>query len=247
MSTHLNTVKCPFVGQTFHVSSFAFHISRTIQNGRSQLVTQCKMVQDGTSSHANQVSKQVKIECPISLSKQVVNVKMTILFAFFTCPSGPRWFYFMSDHSIKPLHIFISFCLYEYLSDTILYHLALSNQLGTSILNWYFKSRQSSKQKSKNRVPNFTFKTSCKHQNDDVFWMWIVCLCREDCQDFFPLYTGQKSWEFFVCILGETMTSWINFEIVWPLAWTIWGLSPICAQKIYNITVQHFLTNTLFK
>ena len=67
-------MKCPFVGQTFHVSSFAFHISRTIQNGRSQLVTQCKMVQDGTSSHANQVSKQVKIECPISLSKQVVNI-----------------------------------------------------------------------------------------------------------------------------------------------------------------------------
>ena len=112
---------------------------------------------------------------------------------------------------------------------------------------WYFKSRQSSKQTSKNRVPNFTFKTSCKHQNDDVFWMWIVCLCREDCQDFFPLYTGQKSWEFFVCILWETMTSWINFEIVWPLAWTSRGLSPICAQKIYNITVQHFLTNTLFK
>ena len=73
-------MKCPFVGQTFHVSSFAFHISRTIQNGRSQLVAQCKMVQDGTSSHANQVSKQVKIECPISLSKQVVNVKMTTCF-----------------------------------------------------------------------------------------------------------------------------------------------------------------------
>ena len=73
-------MKCPFVGQTFHVSSFAFHISRTIQNGRSQLVTQCKMVQDGTSSHANQVSKQVKIECPISLSKQVVNIKMTTCF-----------------------------------------------------------------------------------------------------------------------------------------------------------------------
>ena len=34
---------------------------------------------------------------------------------------------------------------------------------------WYFKSRQSSKQTSKNRVPNFTFKTSCKHQNDDMF------------------------------------------------------------------------------
>ena len=35
---------------------------------------------------------------------------------------------------------------------------------------------------------------------------------------FLPsLYTGQKSWQFFVCILGETMTSWILSEIVWPL------------------------------
>ena len=80
--SHLNTVKCPFVGQTFHVSSFAFHISRTIQNGRPVL---SYSMQDGTrrwytSSHANQVSKQVKIECPISLSKQVVNIKMTTCF-----------------------------------------------------------------------------------------------------------------------------------------------------------------------
>ena len=29
---------------------------------------------------------------------------------------------------------------------------------------------------------------------------------------------GQKSLQFFVCILGETMTSWINSEFKWPLA-----------------------------
>ena len=28
---------------------------------------------------------------------------------------------------------------------------------------------------------------------------------------------GQKSWQFFVRIFGETMTSWILSEIVWPL------------------------------
>ena len=29
----------------------------------------------------------------------------------------------------------------------------------------------------------------------------------KNCQDFCPQYTGQKSWQFFVRILGETMTS----------------------------------------
>ena len=29
----------------------------------------------------------------------------------------------------------------------------------------------------------------------------------KNCQDFCPHYTGQKSWQFFVRILGETMTS----------------------------------------
>ena len=29
----------------------------------------------------------------------------------------------------------------------------------------------------------------------------------KNCQDFCPHYTGQKSWQFFVHILGETMTS----------------------------------------
>ena len=30
-------------------------------------------------------------------------------------------------------------------------------------------------------------------------------------------YTVQNSWQFFVHILEETMTSWINSEIYWPL------------------------------
>ena len=29
----------------------------------------------------------------------------------------------------------------------------------------------------------------------------------KNCQDFCPHYTGQKFWQFFVRILGETMTS----------------------------------------
>ena len=39
----------------------------------------------------------------------------------------------------------------------------------------------------------------------------------KNCQDFCPHYTGQKSWQFFVCILGETITSKIHSEIFWPL------------------------------
>ena len=41
------------------------------------------------------------------------------------------------------------------------------------------------------------------------------------CKDFFPVLchtsTGQKSLQFLVYILGETMTSWIYSEIYWPL------------------------------
>ena len=40
----------------------------------------------------------------------------------------------------------------------------------------------------------------------------------KNCQDFCPHYTGQKSWQFFVCILEETMTSWIHSENNWPLS-----------------------------
>ena len=29
----------------------------------------------------------------------------------------------------------------------------------------------------------------------------------KNCQDFCPHYTGQKSWHFFIRVLGETMTS----------------------------------------
>ena len=39
----------------------------------------------------------------------------------------------------------------------------------------------------------------------------------KNCQDFCPHYTGQKSWQFFVRILGETMTSYIHSENNWPL------------------------------
>ena len=39
----------------------------------------------------------------------------------------------------------------------------------------------------------------------------------QKCQDFSPHYTGQKSWQFFVCILGEKTTSLIHSEINWPL------------------------------
>ena len=44
----------------------------------------------------------------------------------------------------------------------------------------------------------------------------------KNCQDFCPPYTGQKSWQFFICILGETMTSKIHSEIDWPLVVKIW-------------------------
>ena len=37
-------------------------------------------------------------------------------------------------------------------------------------------------------------------------------------QYFCPHYIGQKSWQFFVRTLGETMTSETHSEIVWPLA-----------------------------
>ena len=37
------------------------------------------------------------------------------------------------------------------------------------------------------------------------------------CQDFCPYYTELKSWQSFVRILEERMTSWIHSEIFWPL------------------------------
>ena len=39
---------------------------------------------------------------------------------------------------------------------------------------------------------------------------------------------GQKAWQFFVHILGETMTSEIHSEIYWPLA--------SCRSKVTNVT-----------
>ena len=45
---------------------------------------------------------------------------------------------------------------------------------------------------------------------------------------------GQKSWQFFVHILGETMTSYIHSEINWPLALSLACLSSM--QKIQILT-----------
>ena len=39
----------------------------------------------------------------------------------------------------------------------------------------------------------------------------------QKCQEFCPVVWGKKSWQFFVHILGETMTSKIPSEIYWPL------------------------------
>ena len=46
----------------------------------------------------------------------------------------------------------------------------------------------------------------------------------KNCQDFCPHYTGQKSGQFFVLILGETMISSIHSEINWTLLHTEWYL-----------------------
>ena len=61
----------------------------------------------------------------------------------------------------------------------------------------------------------------------------------KNCQDFYPHYTGQKSWQFFVCILGETMTSYIHSEIYWPLlmyalgvTWLFFGVLDV--QIVWN-------------
>ena len=40
-----------------------------------------------------------------------------------------------------------------------------------------------------------------------------------NCQDFCPVLWGQISWQFFVRILGETMSSYIHSEINWPLTY----------------------------
>ena len=52
-------------------------------------------------------------------------------------------------------------------------------------------------------------------------WMYELIVSpkirTKNCQDICPHSTGQKSWQLFVRILGETMTSQIHSEIVWPL------------------------------
>ena len=66
---------------------------------------------------------------------------------------------------------------------------------------------------------------SCKHQitKGQLISEWIYKVTvfpkirTKNCQDFCPHYTGQISWQFFVRILGETMTSWSHSEKNWPL------------------------------
>ena len=52
-------------------------------------------------------------------------------------------------------------------------------------------------------------------------WMYELIVSpkirTKNCQDICPHSTGQKAWQLFVRILGETMTSQIHSEIVWPL------------------------------
>ena len=51
--------------------------------------------------------------------------------------------------------------------------------------------------------------TDCKGQLiSEWIYKWIVSpkIGTKNCQDFCTHYTGQKSWQFFVRILGETMT-----------------------------------------
>ena len=62
----------------------------------------------------------------------------------------------------------------------------------------------------------------CKTKSQLILeWIYEVIvsskILTKNCQNFCPHYTGQKSWQFFVGILGEMMTSWIHSEINWPL------------------------------
>ena len=66
----------------------------------------------------------------------------------------------------------------------------------------------------------------------------------KNCQDFCPVLWGQKSWQFFVHILGETMTSYIHSEIYWPLVCTvsvaIYGRSLALLLKFQISWLVHF-------
>ena len=65
----------------------------------------------------------------------------------------------------------------------------------------------------------------------------------KNCQDFCPHCTGQKSWQIFVHILGETMTLWIHSDIVWPLSksadlskpWGRFFSKFVCSQKVRTL------------
>ena len=53
---------------------------------------------------------------------------------------------------------------------------------------------------------------------------------------------GKKSFKFLVCILGETMTSWIHSESNWPLGFK----TAMKSLWIKNFTSAYFSLNTVF-
>ena len=57
--------------------------------------------------------------------------------------------------------------------------------------------------------------------------------------------TGQKSWQFFVNILGETITEDIQYEIYWPLTLTVSQQASLLHKRtaIFCSFQRHFASN----